>query len=420
DKYPNTSRILDVKYYLAMHGNFVKKNDNKATDIFKQVVQILQSDSKYKDVAKYILAKFYESGQDGAKKDYKKVYDIYLELSKSKSDFQDDVKYCLAEYYLNSYGTKKDLVKAFDIYSSLLLRKSHYQNNAKFWLAHCYDNGNGVTKNKDKALQLYLELLKSKEYRLKVCESLDGNSVTKNKDKALQLYLELLKSKEYRLNVCESLANYYKDKDDENAIVGKLDFSNSFDQIKQNVYRTFLCIQYRACTINSPASKRGDSGKDIVIEVNGFTFVFQYKAYFKRSIDRINVNKVESTVRVGNLDVEGIRKGEFDAGFLIVLKCTCVKKIAFQIAGLSKEKIIITTYDKMCDVVKETINDLMMERINTLEEDSFSELEEKSNYIAYEAKFMIVYYLLFKHPKEQDNKFILKIISDVQQYIEKF
>ncbi|CAG8833008.1 32758_t:CDS:2, partial [Gigaspora margarita] len=75
-----------------------------------------------------------------------------------------------------------------------------------------------------------------------------------------------------------------------------------------------------------------DGGKDIVIEVNGFTFVFQCKAYFKSSIDRINVTEVESTVRVGNLDVEGIRKGEFDARFLVVLKCTRVRKIAFQIA----------------------------------------------------------------------------------------
>ncbi|CAG8843246.1 16782_t:CDS:1, partial [Racocetra persica] len=47
---------------------------------------------------------------------------------------------------------------------------------------------------------------------------------------------------------------------------------------------------------------------------------------------RINVNEVESTVRVGNLDIEGIRKGEFDTGFLVVLKCTHVRKIAFQIA----------------------------------------------------------------------------------------
>ncbi|KAF0366331.1 hypothetical protein F8M41_013633 [Gigaspora margarita] len=52
--------------------------------------------------------------------------------------------------------------------------------------------------------------------------------------------------------------------------------------------------------------------------------------------------------------------------------------------------------------------------------ESFSELEEKSNHVAYEAKFMMVYYLLFKHPKEQDNKFILKLINDVQQYTEKF
>ncbi|KAF0513852.1 hypothetical protein F8M41_017713 [Gigaspora margarita] len=51
---------------------------------------------------------------------------------------------------------------------------------------------------------------------------------------------------------------------------------------------------------------------------------------------------------------------------------------------------------------------------------SFSELEEKSNHVAYKAKFMMIYYLLFKHPKEQDNKFILKLINDVQQYVKNF
>ena len=95
---------------------------------------------------------------------------------------------------------------------------------------------------------------------------------------------------------------------------------------------------------------------------------------------------------MGNLDVEGIRKGEFDAGFLVVLKCTRVRKIAFQIAGLSKEKIIITTYDKMCDVVKETINDLMMERINTLEEDRFN----LNYYLIFGTFFFVTYiYLIF-------------------------
>ncbi|CAG8736431.1 29459_t:CDS:2 [Gigaspora margarita] len=219
DKYPKTSRIFDAKYYLAMHyknGNFVKKNDNKASDIFEQVAQ---SNSKYKNDANYHLAMhFFE-------KNGNKAFFLFNQVSQSNSKYKYDAKYILAkfyesgwgaEYYLNSYGTKKDLVKAFDIYFSLSLRKLRYQNNAKLWLVYCYENGNGVTKNKDKALQLYLELLKSKEYRLKVCESLDSNDVTKNKDKALQLYLELLKSKEYRLKVCESLANYYKDKDKDN------------------------------------------------------------------------------------------------------------------------------------------------------------------------------------------------------------
>ncbi|CAG8823162.1 37307_t:CDS:2, partial [Gigaspora margarita] len=61
--------------------------------------------------------------------------------------------------------------------------------------------------------------------------------------------------------------------------------------------------------------KHENGGKDIVIGVNRFTFVFQCKEYFKSSIDMINVNEVESNVRMGNLNAKGIRKREFDTEF---------------------------------------------------------------------------------------------------------
>src|SRR6185312_12935005 len=104
DKYQNTSRIPDAKFYLALHykdENYVEKNDNKASYLFEQVAQ---SDSKYKDNAKYMLAKFYETGRGSAKKNYKKAFDIYFELSKSKSHLYADAKNCLARYYFNGYS----------------------------------------------------------------------------------------------------------------------------------------------------------------------------------------------------------------------------------------------------------------------------------------------------------------------------
>ncbi|CAG8710924.1 1987_t:CDS:1, partial [Dentiscutata heterogama] len=130
NKYPNTSRIPDAKFYLALHykdGNYVEKNDIKASDLFEQVAQsnskykdnanyhlamyyaekngnkafflfnqVSQSDSEYKYDAKYILAKFYETGRGGARKNYKKAFDIYFELSKSNSHLHADAKNCLA------------------------------------------------------------------------------------------------------------------------------------------------------------------------------------------------------------------------------------------------------------------------------------------------------------------------------------
>ncbi|CAG8490515.1 1670_t:CDS:2, partial [Dentiscutata heterogama] len=87
-------------------------------------------------------------------------------------------------------------------------------------------------------------------------------------------------------------------------------------------------------------NKPGDGSKDIVIQVNGFTFVFQCKAYFKSSIDRISVTEVESTVRVGNSDVKDIRRGEFDARFLVVLKYNAESKILWWIFGKEESLLL--------------------------------------------------------------------------------
>ncbi|CAG8837307.1 17256_t:CDS:2, partial [Gigaspora margarita] len=133
--------------------------------------QVAQSNSKYKDDANYHFAMHFVEKN---KIKLHKAFDIYLDLSRSKSHLQADVKNCLAGYYFNSYGVKKDYKKAFDIYFILSKRKSYYQNDAKFlsaefykfgWkaakfeLANCYAIGKGVTKDVDKACKLYLDLL---------------------------------------------------------------------------------------------------------------------------------------------------------------------------------------------------------------------------------------------------------------------
>ncbi|CAG8839858.1 9554_t:CDS:2, partial [Gigaspora margarita] len=88
----------------------------------------------------------------------------------------------------------------------------------------------------------------------------------------------------------------------------------------------------------------GESSKNLGMRFEKFcvSLLGEFKIWGANIVHTgINVTEVESTVRVVNLDIEGIRKEEFDAGFLVVLKCTRVRKIAFKIASLSKEKIIM-------------------------------------------------------------------------------
>ncbi|CAG8475169.1 35722_t:CDS:2 [Gigaspora margarita] len=57
-----------------------------------------------------------------------------------------------------------------------------------------------------------------------------------------------------------------------------------------------------------------------------------------------NINEVESTIRVGNTNIEGIRKGKFDAGVLVGVLKQRIQKSAYNTANLSEEEIIVTTY----------------------------------------------------------------------------
>ncbi|CAG8844227.1 1762_t:CDS:1, partial [Gigaspora margarita] len=62
---------------------------------------------------------------------------------------------------------------------------------------------------------------------------------------------------------------------------------------------------------------------------------------------RINVNEVESTIRVGNTNIEGIRKGKFDAGILVGVLYNRIQNSAYNATNLSEEEIIVTTYNDM-------------------------------------------------------------------------
>ncbi|CAG8849195.1 19108_t:CDS:1, partial [Gigaspora margarita] len=120
DKYPNTSRILDAKYYLALHykdGNFVKKNDNKASDLFEQVAQ---SNSKYKDNANYHLAMHL------IEKNKNKALFLFEQVSQSDSKYKDDAKHMLA--IMNKKSLTGD--KSYDTINCEYARiKKNYQQS---------------------------------------------------------------------------------------------------------------------------------------------------------------------------------------------------------------------------------------------------------------------------------------------------
>ncbi|CAG8827245.1 9810_t:CDS:1, partial [Dentiscutata erythropus] len=62
-------------------------------ELFNEVTHA-QSDSKYKDYAKYHLALHYKDI-----KNYKNVYDLFNQVAKSNSRYNNDAKYMLAKCY---------------------------------------------------------------------------------------------------------------------------------------------------------------------------------------------------------------------------------------------------------------------------------------------------------------------------------
>ncbi|CAG8837562.1 10357_t:CDS:1, partial [Gigaspora margarita] len=103
-------------------GNYVKKNDNKASDLFEQIAQ---SNSKYKDDAKYYLALHYKDG-NYVKKNDNKASDLFEQVAQSNSKFKDNAKYHLAMHLV-----KKNKNKALILFDQVSQSDSEYKDNAK-------------------------------------------------------------------------------------------------------------------------------------------------------------------------------------------------------------------------------------------------------------------------------------------------
>ncbi|CAG8459799.1 35501_t:CDS:2 [Gigaspora margarita] len=132
---------------------FAALKDYQSYELFNEVTRA-QSDSKYKDYAKYHLALHYKDI-----KNYKNAYDLFNQVAQSNSRYNDDAKYMLAKCYESGQGVGKDCKRAFGIYLDLL---GHYENcdkkyynkeledDVKFKLANCYSNGQGRNKYEQK------------------------------------------------------------------------------------------------------------------------------------------------------------------------------------------------------------------------------------------------------------------------------
>ncbi|CAG8469731.1 37313_t:CDS:2 [Gigaspora margarita] len=165
---------LAIKYFIE---------ENKlAFEIFNKIAKH-GAKIEYKNQAKYMLAQCYYFGI-GVEKDFKTAFNIFLELSESKSHY-NEAKECLAELYFEGRGMKEDNTKAFELYLELSKSESVQQNSAKiklakfylngksdqqnssaakFELARCYEFGTGITKDINKSLQLYLDFSKSESF----------------------------------------------------------------------------------------------------------------------------------------------------------------------------------------------------------------------------------------------------------------
>ncbi|CAG8823737.1 42867_t:CDS:2, partial [Gigaspora margarita] len=112
-------------------GNYVKKNDNKASNLFKQVVQ---SNSKFKDNAKYHLAMHF------VKKNKNKALFLFDQVSQSNLEYKDNAKYMLTKinkksltrlYLLSGVGCQQDINNSF---RKIVKAMNFHIPNAKYWI----------------------------------------------------------------------------------------------------------------------------------------------------------------------------------------------------------------------------------------------------------------------------------------------
>ncbi|CAG8819737.1 5722_t:CDS:2, partial [Gigaspora margarita] len=190
--------ISDITPYEHAINYYYEKKYNLAVEILREIAKNGEK-LEYKNQAKFVLALCYEFG-NGVTKDFKKAFNIFLELSNSQSH-NTEVKDCLAKYYFVSWGMKKDINKSYELYLELSKTESDQQYSAKLMLAKFYLHGWGVVKrNQKKAFELFSELLKSKLYEQNSAKYLlascyeNGEGVTKDVNKACQLYLDLSKT----------------------------------------------------------------------------------------------------------------------------------------------------------------------------------------------------------------------------------
>ncbi|CAG8763397.1 601_t:CDS:2, partial [Racocetra persica] len=104
----------------------------------------------------------------------------------------------------------------------------------------------------------------------------------------------------FRINIAENRVKYYLPISKAKILLGL----ESVKEVEEFVY-TLMTIQ------------PGDKGKDIICEVYGFIFVIQCKAWYKRNIDRLHVDELETVIRRENNLNTVVRKGRFSFGILV-------------------------------------------------------------------------------------------------------
>ncbi|CAG8777169.1 18196_t:CDS:2, partial [Cetraspora pellucida] len=212
------SNMSDQMLYEHVINYYNKENYEFAFKILNKIIQQHGAKLEYKNEAKCMQAHCYEFGRS-VKKDDKKAFNIYLELSETKTHFTE-AKECLKKCVVN-----QDSKKAFELFLKLSKSDSDQQSSAKLIVAKFYLNRwNVVDQNQKKAVELFLKLSKSEsdqqnstiaKFELAHCYKY-GLGITKEVDKPFQLYLDLSKSKScYQKDTFQWLGRYYLKNDDE-------------------------------------------------------------------------------------------------------------------------------------------------------------------------------------------------------------